>query len=181
MTVVPDPYDPAVVGGGPEGVDRRQAWIAVDYVGLLAAQAGYPWNLIRAETDVHSLDGTVTVHPGGSVFVQVKGRRPHFPRSTSYSIRAAWRKNWSALRTPGYFVVVTVPDDLADGWVQHPTATHDTHVRLSAYWTRIDPLGESAKSIQVHRRQRLTMGTFEQWRRDYLDSTSQGFAVDRIA
>lgn len=170
MSKAQDPYDPAAIGGGPVGIDTRQAWIASDYLGVLASQAGYAWHQVRSEADVHSLDGTVTVQPGGSVFVQVKGHRPHFPRSTSYTIKEAWRKNWQALFTPAYFVVVTVPNDVVEHWVEHSPEGHETLLQLSAYWTRIDPLG-SATSIRVFRQDRLTTETFDQWRRDYLDST----------
>jgi len=170
-----DPY--SGLGGGPVGIDTRQAWIASDYIGVLASQAGYAWKALRTDGDVHSLDGQVVVHPGGSVFVQVKGHRPHFSRSTSYAIKSAWRRNWRSLLTPAYFVVVTVPDDVTDEWVEHPLKEHNTLLRLSAYWTRIDPLSEKAASIQVSRRNRLCLETFDEWRRDYIESTNRGFGM----
>lgn len=180
VAIVPDDdfrYDSTSVGGGPASSDARKTWIAGEYIGLLAAQAGYPWQLNRSEADIHSLDGHVLLHPGGSSFVQVKGRRPHFPRSVSYQIKAAWRRNWSSLRMPTYFVVVTVPDDVAQNWVHHGDGTHDTLLRLSGYWARIDPLPTDAKSVQVLRKNRLTIETFEHWRRNYIDATRHGFGV----
>lgn len=170
-------YSPQRVGGGPVAVNTRQAWIAADFVGLLSSQAGYAWRCVRPDGDVHSLDGDVVVHPGGSVFVQVKGRRPHFSRSTSYSVKQAWRRNWKSLLTPAYFVVVSVPDDVARTWVEHPPQSDETLLRLSAHWTRIDPLDDATKSIRVSRTSRLTVDTFEEWRRDYIDSTRVGFGL----
>lgn len=170
-------YSPGRIGGGPVELNTRQAWIAADYVGLLASQAGYAWRCVRPDGDVHSLDGDVVVHPGGSVFVQVKGRRPHFAKSSSYSIKQAWRRNWKSLLTPAYFVVVTVPDEVAESWVEHPTTGSDTRLHLSAYWARIDPLEDSTKSVQVVRSSRLTVETFDQWRMDYIDSTRLGFGL----
>lgn len=172
-----DPYSLDRVGGGPVAVNTRQAWIAADYVGLLASQAGYAWRCVRPDGDVHSLDGDVVVHPGGSVFVQVKGHRPHFPRSTSYPIQQAWRRNWKSLMTPAYFVVVTVPDDMVADWVDHREADRDTLLHLSAYWARIDPLADSTKSVGVSRSSRLTIDTFESWRKDYIASTRVGFGM----
>lgn len=149
----------------PEEEDRRQAWWGLRYVAALAAQAGYLFVETPPEGDVHSLDGTVHLHPGLPVSVQVKCTHKPFLRSRSWQIKSAWRRNWSRLYLPGYFVQVSVPSDISS-WVEHREGPWSTLLQCAAFWTRIDPLPETQRSIQVVASRRLTVDTFDHWADD---------------
>lgn len=162
------PCGPGLMAGpGPQSFDRRQAWYGAVYVQAICAQAGYLWTPTPSEGDVHSFDGTVAVHPGVHLPVQVKCTRHPLVRRKSYAIEDAWMENWSDLPLPGFFVVVVVPEDVST-WLQHDylpdvRTIHNT----SAYWTRIDPLQPDQKSIGVNVEDRLTADVIENWRATY--------------
>jgi len=150
----------------PEGLDRRQAWWGVRYVSAICAQAGYLFVETPGEGDVHSLDGQVFMRPGLGVSVQVKCTHKSITRQRAWTIKKAWRKNWEDLDLPGYFVQVSVPPD-TKGWVEHPADPEwATLMRCAAFWTRIDPLPASQKTITVRTAQRLTMATLDFWAAD---------------
>ena len=149
-----------MAGPGPQTPERCQAWFGPAYVAKVAAQAGYPWQAIAAENDVHSFDGLVNIHPGTTLSVQVKCCRSPFKQSKAYSIKQAWRQNWEVLEQPAYFVVVRLPSPRED-WLLHNN-DRTTLEQASAYWTRIDPLAPGQKSISVSISQRLTAETFDQ-------------------
>ena len=50
-----------MAGPGPQTPERCQAWFGPAYVAKVAAQAGYPWQAIAAENDVHVLHGLAIV------------------------------------------------------------------------------------------------------------------------
>lgn len=159
----------------PEGRDRRQAWWGIRYVGAICAQAGYVFAETPPEGDVHSLDGQVIMRPGLGVSVQVKCTHKRITRSRSWPIAQAWRTNWERLYLPGYFVQVSVPPDTTD-WVEHPANVRwDTLLRSAAFWTRIDPLPASQKTITVRTAQRLTVDTLDIWAAD-LEAAMPGFS-----
>lgn len=124
-----------------------------------------------AEGDVHSFDGTLTVHPGSTVSVQVKCRRQAFKRSVSYRIKDAWRRNWEVLDLPAFIVVVVVPEDVSS-WVRHEAEPARTIQESSAYWARIDPVLPDHKSIQVLSSNRFTAETVDTWCGMYQDAMS---------
>jgi hypothetical protein len=157
----------------PEGQDRRQAWWGVKYVSALSAQAGFLFIETPGEGDIHSLDGQVIIRPGLGVPVQIKCTNQPIKRQRSWSINSAWRKNWEQLDVPGYFIQVSVPPTTTD-WVDHPDEPGwSTLLRCAAFWTRIDPLPESQKSIVIRTAQRLTVDTFGTWASD-LESVVTG-------
>lgn len=157
-------------------IDRRQAWWGPAYVSALAAQAGYLWTPTPGEGDIHSFDGSVVLRIGHSTFIQVKCFRTPMVRSKSYRIQTAWRRNWSQLDTPAYFVGVQVPNDVSE-WVQHRMAERDTLLRSAAFWTRIDPLMPQQRSIQLVASRRLTAETFDGWRQDVEDDLRGRFGM----
>lgn len=157
-----------MAGVGPQSTERRQAWFGPAYVAKIAAQAGYAWQATAAENDVHSFDGFVAIHPGTELSVQVKCYRGQFKKSKSYKILPAWRDNWATLVQPAYFVVVEVPENVS-AWLEHDVNARSTLERASAYWTRIDPLLDGQKSIQVRTDQRLTAATFELWHEQFVE------------
>ena len=167
-----------MAGPGPQSLDRRQAWYGPAYVETICAQAGYLWTAGPAEGDVHSFDGTLTVHPGSTVSVQVKCRRKAFSSSASYRIKPAWRQNWEVLDLPAFMVVVVVPGTVSN-WVQHEVQpTRRTIHDSSAYWARIDPLLPGQKSVKVMASDRFTADTIPTWCDMYQDaiSLSKGFS-----
>lgn len=159
----------------PEGSHRRQAWWGVRYVSAICAQAGYLFVETPGEGDIHSLDGQVVMRPGLGVSVQVKCTHKPITRQRGWNIQKAWRKNWEDLDLPGYFVQVSVPPDTKD-WVEHP-ADHQwaTLMQCAAFWTRIDPLSASQKTITVRTAQRLTVDTLDIWAAD-LEAVVTGFS-----
>jgi len=167
-----------MAGVGPEPIDRRQAWFGPAYLRTIAAQAGYPWEPVSAENDVHSLDGWLMLHPGQSTFIQVKCFRGRFREFKSYLIKDAWRENWRALVNPAYFVVVEVTPDVTS-WLEHDENARTTLERASAYWTRIDGIPDNQRSIRVKSSDRLTASTLEQWRHDLNTSLkAHGYMMD---
>lgn len=159
----------------PEGLDRRQAWWGVTYVSAICAQAGYLFVETPGEGDVHSLDGQVVMRPGVGVSVQVKCTHRPITRQRAWPIKPAWRKNWETLDLPGYFVQVSVPATTTD-WVAHPEKPRwNTLMQCAAFWTRIDPLPASQKTITVQTAQRLTVDTLGIWAAD-LETAVKGFS-----
>ncbi len=156
-----------MAGPGPQSIDRRQAWFGPQYVGQVVSQAGYPWKAEPDGNDVYSFDGSVGIHPGTSLHVQVKCYRGTFKQSKSYPIKDAWRENWEDLTQPAYFVVVELPGDVG-GWLDHDPVNRSTLARASAYWARIDPLDPDQKSIQVRTADRFTAATVDLWRTQFL-------------
>lgn len=149
----------------PEPLEKRQAWWGVRYVATMCAQAGYLFVETPPEGDIHSLDGTVHFRPGLPVSVQVKCSHTPFRRSRSWTILQAWRRNWSSLYLPTYFVHVSVPADI-DEWAEHGSDPWTTLLQCAAFWTRIDPLPPGQRSIQVVASRRLTVDTFSEWADD---------------
>jgi hypothetical protein len=159
-----------MAGPGPQSVNRRQASYGPTYVNSICAQTGYLWSAVEA--DVHSFDGTITIHPGSTLSVQVKCRRKGFRESVSYPIKKHWRLNWEAADLPIFFVVVVVPENVGD-WMQHEYEPERRTIhQTSAYWTRIDPLLSDQKSIKVTASNRLTVDTIELWRAMYREAIS---------
>lgn len=160
----------------PEGLVRRQAWWGARYVGAMCAQAGYSWVETPAEGDVHSIDGAIYFRTGLPVSVQVKCSQRPLRRCRSWSIEDAWRKNWTDLYLPAYFVHVSVPPDI-DDWVEHGQNPWSTRLQTAAFWARIDPLLPGQKSIKVRASSRLTVETFDEWAehlRQKVDSSFTG-------
>jgi hypothetical protein len=167
-----------VAGRGPQQASVRQAWYGPAYVHAICSQAGYLWQAVPSDGDVHSFDGNLTVRPGSTVPVQVKCRRKKFESSCSYRIKRAWRENWDDLAVPGFFVVVVVPADVS-AWVEHEdNPVRRTIHQTSAYWTRIDPLPPEQKSIQVLAANRFTADTIPIWCQMY-EETISGFRGGR--
>ena len=157
----------------PHSSDVRKAWWGLLYLGAICAQAGFRCDETPSQADVFSLDAQVFIRSTLSVFVQVKCTSRPITHSRSYAIKSAWRKNWQELDLPGYFVVVSVPADTTD-WIDHGARPWTTVQRSAAFWTRIDPLNPSQKSIQVTASQRLTVDTLDIWSAD-LELARQSF------
>jgi hypothetical protein len=148
-----------------ENLDYRKAWWGVRYVSALCAQAGFVFQETPPQSDVHSLDGQIFMRTGLSVFVQIKCTSRALTRQRSYPIKAAWRRNWTDLQLPGYFVVVSVPPGTPD-WVTHGEKPWSTLLRSAAFWTRIDPLDQDQSSITVTTKNRMTVATLDEWATD---------------
>jgi len=159
----------------PSGLDDRKAWWGVHYVRAMCAQAGFVFAESPPQGDVHSLDGQVFIRSTLSVFVQVKCTSKPITRQRSYSIKRAWRRNWTDLDLPGYFVVVSVPSDTTDEWVEHGNSPWTTLLKSAAFWTRIDPLSPQQNSITVTASQRMTVDTLDTWSAD-LEVARRGFS-----
>lgn len=158
----------------PCGLDDRKAWWGVRYLSTVCAQAGFRMDETPSQGDVYSFDAQVFIRSTLSVFVQVKCTSRPITRQRSYAIKKAWRRNWEDLDLPGYFVVVSVPSDTPD-WMAHGAKPWTTMLNSAAFWTRIDPLPATQKSITVKASQRLTVATLDQWTTD-LQIARLGFA-----
>lgn len=158
----------------PRDVKIRKAWWGAHYVSLVCDQAGLLFQESPSQGDVYSFDGQLWIKSGLSVSVQVKCTARRVVRQRSYRIKPAWRKNWDRLDLPGYFVVVTVPSDVTDDWLEHAEDPAATLARSAAFWTRIDPLDPNQTDITVLASQRLTVDTFKEWADD-LQFAKQGF------
>jgi len=174
---VPTRYCPSMSGldgfAMPQGADSQKAWWGVRYVSAVCSQAGFILQETPPQGDVYSLDGQVFIRSTLSVFVQVKCTSKPITRQRSYYIKAAWRKNWTDLDLPGYFVVVSVPPATPD-WMKHGEKPWTTLLHSAAFWTRIDPLDPLQTSITVSTKQRLTVETLSEWTAD-LYAVRQGF------
>jgi hypothetical protein len=157
----------------PLASDVRKSWWGVRYVAAVCAQAGFRIDETPSQGDVYSFDAQVFIRSTLSVFVQVKCTSQPITRQKSYAIKKAWRKNWQDLDLPGYFVVVSVPPDTPE-WMAHDDKPWSTELRSAAFWTRIDPLDPSQKSITVKASQRLTAATLDEWAAD-LQVARDGF------
>ena len=163
----------------PLGLDIRKAWWGVRYVGAVCAQAGFRFDETPSQSDVYSFDGQVFIRSSLSVFVQVKCTSKPITRQRSYPIQDAWRRNWTDLDLPGYFVVVSVPPDTPE-WMAHEAMPWSTVLRSGAFWTRIDPLRQSQRSITVHTSQRFTVDTLNVWSAQ-LQAATVGFGGGETA
>ncbi|MFC7489419.1 MULTISPECIES: DUF4365 domain-containing protein [unclassified Knoellia] len=159
----------------PSGISDRKAWWGVQYVRAVCAQAGFLFAESPPQGDVHSLDGQVFIRSTLSVFVQVKCTSRPIVRQRSYAIKNAWRRNWTDLDLPGYFVVVSVPSDTSHDWAHHGHRPWSTVLHSAAFWTRIDPLDPLQTSITVPASQRLTVHTLDTWSAD-LEVARKGFS-----
>ncbi len=134
----------------------------VAYLRTLSAQAGLAFDETASGEDVDAIDCSL-VYPGRArAEVQVKGTTRAFTKGSTlgFGVHESWRRKWSDLKVPGYFVVVKLWEQDCNGWIRHDEQT-TCHI-ATAYWTRIDPTA-IPKTIKVEQSRPLTLATLREW------------------
>lgn len=147
--------------------DRRKARYGVAYVRSICAQAGVNLQETSPDEDVLAVDCDIKFRKG-PVSAQIKctSQLKIHGRSASWPVESKWVNKWKLSLLPVYFVIVIVPDEVAE-WIEHDPAEGTFH-RAAAFWRRIRPDEQIGTRLSIPKDQRFQASTLDAWYSDLL-------------
>jgi hypothetical protein len=137
--------------------------LGVAYVRKVCAHAHIGFTETSPQEDVLGLDGHVD-YDAGTVRLQVKATTRWAVAGSRETLRltldSGWAEKWSRQKTPAFLVAVLLGRDVSS-WVTYDIG--ETRVAACALWVRIDGTPADATHIDLHRGQRFTVETINDW------------------
>jgi hypothetical protein len=153
-------------------LNGRKGRYGVAYLDAVVTAAGFDMTEPRPGADMLAYDTTI-MFPEGDVRVQIKTTHQYALGGSNerltYTAKQHWVDSWAAARIPVYFVVVVVPPEDGQLWLNHgPTGTEMT--QTAAFWNRIRPsdFTPANMSVAALRSQRLHGSTLLEWQRNFV-------------